>query len=740
MADSDKIITITPNTSVATTHPEIKFVGKDNSPMYLRVLDDNSLSFEGTEGQVFSMSPTMSSGDIFSVNDISGIQSMVVNADGNITLDAQTKSVTIKNNASATSTLILENTDAGAVDAPVLELYRNSASPANGDDLGQILWSAEKSDGSKYSITKMYGEINTIDNSDRLMINVASSGGSGLNDYEYMRFDGGVRDIIFNEGGNDIDVRMEGDSNSALFFLDASADCIGIGTTSPAETLHVVGPDSGPIAKFERSGQESIFISGNNGWGNIYTSDAVLSFGTGGDTGANAQMALNGNVLTIGDGDTQSGTDGAKLHVHDVDGYALIQATGTGTGWINAGLLLTQRQASGTRGLGMFMHDEQNDTEWFAGRAYNQDSFLIAHDSSATSHDNDLADIAGSNGSPLFTIKDNGNVGIGTTSPDYTLDVAGNIGVDNIIYHNGDGNTYLNFQDDDFRIVVGNDLAFHYDESGSSVMHLSYNGEADVNIGNGHFFFGGSQGSYDTKMGIGITAPDELLHVSGAAAGDSVSLKITNTDDTDNASVASLHLENQKGTDSNFYIEHNVYGQTVFYTGNSKNQSFTLEEDGDITVVGGLQSSSTTKGWNNWSMMRFGALDYGTAASGGAGLKALTFDDNEAGYGNIAIPTDITIRAVQFRTSGVVLSGTTAQVWRIFANGDAGTGTLTNISLNAGNFTRQNSENANSTAHYYTVTGLSASYDAGDIVSIRRESGAVDMGDVIVDIYYSHDI
>ena len=54
MADSDKDILITPNVS-QTSQPEIKFVGKDNSPVYLKVLDDNTLSFEGTEGQVFSI-------------------------------------------------------------------------------------------------------------------------------------------------------------------------------------------------------------------------------------------------------------------------------------------------------------------------------------------------------------------------------------------------------------------------------------------------------------------------------------------------------------------------------------------------------------------------------------------------------------------------------------------------------------------------------------------------------------
>ena len=107
------------------------------------------------------------------------------------------------------TTLLLESTDADAADAPILELHRNSASPANGHDMGQILWSGEKSDSTKYSITKINAEINTVDSSDRLMINIASSGGSGLQDYEYMRFDGGVRDVIFNEFGYDIDVRIE---------------------------------------------------------------------------------------------------------------------------------------------------------------------------------------------------------------------------------------------------------------------------------------------------------------------------------------------------------------------------------------------------------------------------------------------------------------------------------------------------------------------------------------------------
>ena len=45
--------------------------------------------------------------------------------------------------------------------------------------------------------------------------------------------------VIFNEGGGDYDVRMEGTGDTNLFRLDASTDRIGIGTATPSTTFHV---------------------------------------------------------------------------------------------------------------------------------------------------------------------------------------------------------------------------------------------------------------------------------------------------------------------------------------------------------------------------------------------------------------------------------------------------------------------------------------------------------------------
>jgi hypothetical protein len=179
-------------------------------------------------------------------------------------------------------------------------------------------------------------------------------------------------------------------------------------------------------------------------------------------------------------------------------------------------------------------------------------------------------------------------------------------------------------------------------------------------------------------------------------------------------------------------------------------QSIAVNADGTITFgsgsqrvkinnVGGIEAVSNANGWNLWHKVTFGKLDYGTSNGQGSGLSTLTFDDNEAGISTYALPRDITIHAVEIRTQGVVLSGTTAQVLRIFANGDAGQGTLTDISYNASQFTRHNTENVNATQHSLVVTGVNGSYNAGDTLGVRRNSGAVDMGDYIVDVWFSID-
>ena len=89
MADSDKNIVITPQTS-QTADPTIQFKSGATSgdPITLTVTDDgstSSLSFEGSAGQLFSISNDLT-GTIFGVADGSGIPIIEADADGTIRL------------------------------------------------------------------------------------------------------------------------------------------------------------------------------------------------------------------------------------------------------------------------------------------------------------------------------------------------------------------------------------------------------------------------------------------------------------------------------------------------------------------------------------------------------------------------------------------------------------------------------------------------------------------------------
>ena len=83
MANSDKEILITPNRG-QTAVPEIKYVGSGNDPVTSKVLDDNTISFESGTNQLFTVGTNVTSGNIFTVADVSGVPSIAVNANGRV--------------------------------------------------------------------------------------------------------------------------------------------------------------------------------------------------------------------------------------------------------------------------------------------------------------------------------------------------------------------------------------------------------------------------------------------------------------------------------------------------------------------------------------------------------------------------------------------------------------------------------------------------------------------------------
>ena len=71
-------------TTGITTIPTMAMIGQTGDPIFLSVLEDNSIVFEGSQGQLFSINPNLSTGYIWSVNDISGIPLIRANASGNV--------------------------------------------------------------------------------------------------------------------------------------------------------------------------------------------------------------------------------------------------------------------------------------------------------------------------------------------------------------------------------------------------------------------------------------------------------------------------------------------------------------------------------------------------------------------------------------------------------------------------------------------------------------------------------
>lgn len=84
------------------------------------------------------------------------------------------------------------------------------------------------------------GLIATGDNSDELQLQTAETARVTLTNTA----------VVVNEDGNDVDFRVEGDTDANLLFVDASTDRVGIGTSTPGDELEIYASNSTPRLRF----------------------------------------------------------------------------------------------------------------------------------------------------------------------------------------------------------------------------------------------------------------------------------------------------------------------------------------------------------------------------------------------------------------------------------------------------------------------------------------------------------
>jgi hypothetical protein len=212
-----------------------------------------------------------------------------------------------------------------------------------------------------------------------LVLNAGKAGGAAAsssivviqtNNAEAMRIDSSGTLIhkaaaVFNEDGGNSDFRVESDTRSAMFFVDASTDRVGINTDAPQQTLEVRG---------------KMLIESNNGGLTDPNNELILSDS---DTTTDTDQIMG--RISFNTSDTSNPGTAAKIQT------CATNSLGSGELQIWSGTAPTLAKNAMFRGDQVVFNEDSNDMD-----------FRVESDINSHS---------------LFVQGDTGNVGIGTSSP-----------------------------------------------------------------------------------------------------------------------------------------------------------------------------------------------------------------------------------------------------------------------------------------------------------------------------------
>ena len=282
----------------------------------------------------------------------------------------------------------ISSTDAGAAVAPDLKLFRNSASPAANDVLGQVLFSGQDDAAQKInyaSITGFAVDVNTAQPDGAIVFNCLRNGTSAPY-FDIGKLVSGVRSMTVNPNALDNDFYIKTVNQSEAFKMDGSAD---------TATFNV------PVT-----------ITVNN------LDDALTVESTDSTTGTNSSPDIFVKSAKSADGDYLGAiVFQGKNSVAATTSYAkILSRIDTATDGDEAGVLFTSIPHQGTDRTFSYFEGGDGTSNGRVSFNYNAKDIDFGVLNQGTGD-------GGPGGFALFAQAETGEVGINTSSPSATLHI-----------------------------------------------------------------------------------------------------------------------------------------------------------------------------------------------------------------------------------------------------------------------------------------------------------------------------
>ena len=257
------------------------------------LIDVDRIEVGANSNSIVAVAVTQSgTADILKLFNGAGTEVLGITTDGNITI---------------------QNTDPGSSAAPELSLYRNSASPANADYLGQIKFQGENDAGAKVNYAKITGKILDV---------------NGTGDSE-----DGILEFAFQKGGsNNISARFRSDSlqliNGTTLTvagnITANGNIQGDGSTNISSINDITA--SGDLTIDGVSDLDELTVAGVSTFsGNIFVgASATVGFGT------HVSFRDTAKAVFGASSDLQIYHDATDSIIDNTSGDLYLQTTGSG--------------------------------------------------------------------------------------------------------------------------------------------------------------------------------------------------------------------------------------------------------------------------------------------------------------------------------------------------------------------------------------------------------------------------